>query len=99
MELAQAFAKWVGDSHEFELAAPAPLNLVCFRHKNGDSFNQEILDRVNNSGKIYLTHTKLDGKFTLRMCVGQTNTENQHVKTAWELIRETAHQLSASPVD
>ncbi len=99
VELAQAFASWVRDSPEFELAAPAPLNLVCFRHKNGDHFNQEILDRLNNGGKIYLTHTKLDGKFTLRMCIGQTYTESRHVKTAWELITETAQQLSASPAD
>ena len=99
VELAQAFASWVRDSPEFELAAPTPLNLVCFRHKNGDRFNQEILDRLNNGGKIYLTHTKLDGKFTLRMCIGQTTTESRHVKTAWELITETAQQVSASSAD
>jgi aromatic-L-amino-acid decarboxylase len=91
VELAQKFASWVAADKNFELAAPAPLNLVCFRHRGGDEITQSIMDRVNRSGELYLTHTKLDGKFTLRMSIGQTNTEFPHVDRAWARIRETAN--------
>jgi aromatic-L-amino-acid decarboxylase len=74
----------------FELAAPAPLNLVCFRHKGGDAVNQRIMDTLNRSGDLYLSHTKLDGKFTLRMSIGQTYTGHEHVAAAWAKIRAAA---------
>ncbi len=90
VRLAQQFAKWVGKDDGFELAAPAPLNLVCFRHKGGDAVNQEIMDRLNQSGDLFLTHTKLDGKLTLRLSVGQANTKLRHVENAWKRIREEA---------
>jgi aromatic-L-amino-acid decarboxylase len=93
IRMAQSFAKWVDESKDFELAAPAPLNLVCFRHKGGDEINQQILDRLNKSGKIYLTHTRLNDQLTLRMCIGQTNTEARHVKQAWKLIQEVSKQV------
>jgi aromatic-L-amino-acid decarboxylase len=88
--LAQEFARRVQSDFRFELAAPAPLSLVCFRHRHGDAANQQILDRLNASGRIYLTHTRLDGKLTLRMSIGQTNTERRHVEQAWNLIHEAA---------
>jgi aromatic-L-amino-acid decarboxylase len=90
VELAQAFAGWVRESADFELAAPAPLNLVCFRHKAGDEANRKLLENLNQTGALFLTHTVLEGKYTLRLCVGQNNTEEQHVRRAWELIRELA---------
>jgi aromatic-L-amino-acid decarboxylase len=93
VRLAQNFARWVQESEMFELAAPAPLNLVCFHHKGGDEANQILLDKLNNSGKLYLTHTKLDGRMTLRMCIGQTNTEARHVEEAWRLMVELAGDL------
>lgn len=55
--------------------------------------NQEIMDRLNRSGKLYLTHTKLKDRLTLRLCVGQTHTEERHVQQAWKLIQETATNL------
>ncbi|MBK8050924.1 MAG: aspartate aminotransferase family protein, partial [Anaerolineales bacterium] len=88
--LAQEFAQWVADDSDYELMAPAPLNLVCFRHKAGDGVNQAILERLNGSGDLYLTHTKLDGKYTMRMCIGQAKTERRHVARAWARIREEA---------
>jgi aromatic-L-amino-acid/L-tryptophan decarboxylase len=91
--LAQQFAEWVRADDRFDLAAPAPLNLVCFRLKAGDEANQALMERLNRSGSLYLTHTKLDGKFTLRFCVGQTNTVARHVERAWKLIREEAGKL------
>ena len=89
IELAQEFASWVKADSRFELAAPAPLNLVCFRHKGGDEVNQRIMDRLNRSGALYLTHTKLKDRFTLRMCIGQTGTERRHVQRAWNLIQQS----------
>ncbi len=88
--LAQQFARWIADSADFELAAPAPLNLVCFRHRAGDDQNRSLLEALNRTGKIYLTHTLLGGRFTLRFCVGQTQTEREHVEQAWQLIRDLA---------
>ena len=79
--LAQEFAGWVEQDPDFELAAPAPLNLVCFRHKSGDAINQAIMDRINRSGEMYFTHTKLDDKLTLRMCIAQTGTQRSMWKT------------------
>ena len=93
VRLAQQFADWVRKDDRFELAAPVPLNLICFRHKAGDAANQTIMDRLNRSGDLYLTHTKLNGKLTLRLCVGQTNTKARHVERAWERICEEAARV------
>jgi aromatic-L-amino-acid decarboxylase len=95
VEMAQEFAGWVEKDERFELAAPAPLNLVCFRHRGGDAINQRLLDRLNQSGDLYLTHTRLDGRLTLRLCVGQTHTESRHVAQAWQRIREGATAIEA----
>jgi len=92
--LAQEFVSWVRKDDRFEVAAPAPLNLVCFRLRGGDDANQMLMERLNRSGDLYLTHTRLDGKFTLRLCVGQTNTEARHVQTAWRRIQEEAAKIS-----
>jgi len=93
IELAQNFAKWVEEADQFELVAPAPLNLVCFRHVGGDTINQQLLDRLNRSGHMYLTHTLLNDQYALRFCVGQTHTEARHVEQAWQQIQETAKEL------
>ena len=90
VELAQQFAQWVRADDRFELAAPAPLNLVCFRHRAGDEANQRIMDRLNASGDLYLTHTRLNDRLTLRMSIGQSQTELRHVERAWQRIREEA---------
>ncbi len=90
VRLGQQFAEWVRHDARFELAAPAPLNLVCFRLKSGDEATQALMERLNASGDLFLTHTKLDGKFTLRLCVGQTNTEERHVERAWQRIQDEA---------
>jgi aromatic-L-amino-acid decarboxylase len=88
VRLAQQFAAWVRDDDHFEIPAPVPLNLVCFRHKGGDAVNQTIMDRLNRSGDLFLTHTKLNGKMTLRLSVGQTHTTARHVERAWKRILE-----------
>jgi aromatic-L-amino-acid decarboxylase len=93
VELAQRFAAWVRKDPRFELVVPPPLNLVCFRHRGGDPLNQRLLDLLNASGALYLTHTRLDGRLVLRLCVGQTHTELEHVERAWRLILETTGTL------
>lgn len=93
VELAQRFAGWVKNDSRFEVAAPAPLNLVCFRHKGGDEVNQRLMDGLNRSGDLYLTHTRLNDRLTLRLCVGQTNTQARHVERAWQRIQEEAAKL------
>jgi aromatic-L-amino-acid decarboxylase len=93
VQLTREFARWVQDDARFELAAPVPLNLVCFRHKAGDDANQQIMDRLNHSGDLYLTHTRLGGRLTLRICIGQTSTEKRHVERAWKRIQEEAGKL------
>jgi aromatic-L-amino-acid decarboxylase len=96
VRLAQQLVEWVRSDSRFELAAPAKLNLVCFRLRAGDRANQALLDRLNYSGQLYLTHTKLDGKFTLRFCVGQTSTEARHVEQAWRRIQQETAALENS---
>jgi aromatic-L-amino-acid/L-tryptophan decarboxylase len=97
--LAQQFARWIEQSSLFELAAPAPLNLVCFRLRGGDDPNRKLLEALNRTGRLYLTHTGVNGRFTLRLCVGQTHTEARHVQAAWKLIQETAQQLDTAGQD
>jgi aromatic-L-amino-acid decarboxylase len=91
--LAQEFAGWVEQDDRFELAAPVPLNLVCFRHKQGDAMNQRILDQINASGALLLTHTRLDDRLTLRMSIGQTHTQRRHVAAAWQEITAAVEGL------
>ncbi len=93
VELAHEFARWVSEDSRFELAAPAPLNLVCFRLCAGDEANQKLMDRLNASGDLYLTHTRLADRVTLRMSIGQTHTELRHVEWAWRRIREEADRV------
>ncbi len=93
VQLAQMFATWIRNDDRFELAASVPFNLVCFRHKGRDELNQELMDRLNRSGDLYLTHTRLNNKLTLRFCVGQTNTTERHVERAWNRIQEEAEKM------
>jgi aromatic-L-amino-acid/L-tryptophan decarboxylase len=90
VELAQELRGWIEADERFELAVPPPLNLVCFRHRGGDAINQGLLDRLNSSGELFLTHTRLDGKLTLRLSIGGTWTERRHVERAWRLIQQEA---------
>ncbi len=96
VRLAQEFASWVDADDQFELAVKPPLSLVCFRHLGSDAINERILDHVNRSGALYLTHTKLRGRYTLRFSVGQTNTRAEHVERAWSLIQQAAGEASSA---
>jgi len=94
---ARDLAGWVEADPEFELAAPVTLGLVCFRHRGGEAVTQEILDVLNTSGRLCLTHTRLNGRLALRFAIGQTNCERRHIVQAWQLIRETAAACLARP--
>lgn len=102
IQWAKDFAGWVESEPGFELLAPAPLATVCFRLKpkgmneeiNLNTLNQQFLEKINADGSIFLTHTKLNGKFTVRFVVGQTNTEKRHVEEAWRLIRKIAGEMA-----
>jgi len=92
MELAREFADWVDQSEDFERLAPVPFSLVCFRAHpravaNGpdlDALNESLMNEVNRRGRVYLSHTRLAGKLTLRLAVGNIRTTREHIKLAWD---------------
>jgi len=94
--LAREFADWVKAETEWEVVAPIPFSLVCFRYAPSgvheevlNEMNARILAHVNASGEVFLSHTKLDGRYVLRLAVGNIRTEERHVRRAWELLRES----------
>ncbi len=93
------FARWIVDDFNFELLAPAPLATVCFRLKPDgmdedalNDLNKKLLEKINDSENVFLTHTTLNGKYTIRFVVGQTHTEKRHIEAAWEIIKDAARQ-------
>lgn len=95
MRLAQVFAEWARNDPQFELLAPVPFSVVCFRVRPKgmpeaelDTYNEALLQKLNQSGEVFLSHTKLNGVLTLRLAIGHIRTEERHVRRAWELIRE-----------
>jgi aromatic-L-amino-acid/L-tryptophan decarboxylase len=91
--MAQEFAGWVRESADFELTVEPVLNVVCFRHKSTDESNMKLMQAVNETGKAFFTHTKLNGQAVLRMSIAQTHTEEKHVRQTWDLIREMARKI------
>jgi aromatic-L-amino-acid decarboxylase len=91
--LAEEFASWIQADDAFELAAPPRLNLVCFRHRSGDAATMAVLDRVNATGKAYLTHTRLGDATAIRMSIGQRTTEGRHVEAAWKALKQAAVEI------
>ena len=93
VKLAQEFHSWVKEDDRFELVAPAPLSLVCFRLKGEDRLNQRLMNSLNESGELYITHTKLGGRLVLRLAVDAPFTQRRHVERAWSLIQEPAEAI------
>jgi aromatic-L-amino-acid decarboxylase len=102
IQMAQMFARWIDRSPDFERLAPAPFSVVCFRFNPPDrhlaesdleALNARLLDEVNRSGEVFLSHTKLDGRYTLRMAIGHIRTTERHVARAWELLQRHAREM------
>jgi aromatic-L-amino-acid/L-tryptophan decarboxylase len=96
VQAAQDLAGWVEKDPDWELAVAAPLNLVCLRHRGGDDVTQSVLERVNAGGRMFATHTRLDGHYVIRMSIGQTHTQHRHVEQAWDLLRAAAAEVTAT---
>ena len=104
IELARRFAAWVDADPHFERLAPTPLSTVCFRaHPDGlddepalERLNATLLERLNATGEAYLSHTKLHGRYTLRLAVGNMRTEERHLARAWDLLHQALHDEYAA---
>ncbi|HWW74381.1 MAG TPA: pyridoxal-dependent decarboxylase, partial [Pyrinomonadaceae bacterium] len=105
--LAREFAAWVGALDEWELLAPVPFSVVCFRARPSlegetedvraarlDALNERLMNAVNATGEAFLSHTKLGGVFTLRLAVGNIRTTEQHVRRFWDLLNEKLSEVS-----
>jgi aromatic-L-amino-acid decarboxylase len=90
IRLAELFEAWVRDEPGWELCAPRPFSVVCFRLEGCDEENQALLARINASGKVFLSGATLDGRFVLRLAVGNARTEEEDVRLAWDVLREEA---------
>jgi len=100
IKMGKWFKEQVEGSDDFELMAPAPLNTICFRFNPNqktdlepDQLNEQLLERLNSSGKVFMTHTKLNGNYTIRAVFGQTEVKWRHVKNTWNLICQEADLL------
>lgn len=99
-ELAREFAGWIDRSADWQRVAPVPFSLVCFRYApaglsaaSADAATAAILERVNASGRAYLSHTKLGGRYTLRLAIGNLRTQHRHVAEAWALLQDAAREM------
>jgi aromatic-L-amino-acid decarboxylase len=90
LRLAAAFERWVDEEPGWEVFAPRLFSLVCFRRDDGDEENERLLERVNASGEVFLSHTRLDSRFVLRLAVGNARTTEDDVRLAWEVLRREA---------
>lgn len=96
LRLAQIAKTLIEEDSHFEIAAPVPFSLVCFRHRSDNLFNQRLLAEINSTGKAFLSHTVLNGRFVLRFAVGNFQTNESDIREVWHLIRQTAQQLSVA---
>ncbi len=94
LRLAQILKSLIEADDDFELSAPVPLSLVCFRHRSDNASNERLLAHINATGKAFLSHTVLHGKFVLRFAIGNFQTNEQDVRETWDLIRLTARQVA-----
>jgi aromatic-L-amino-acid decarboxylase len=90
VRLAQLFASWVEDTPGWEVVAPHPFSVVCFRREGSDEENEALLARVNASGEAFLTHTRLNGRLVLHLAVGNVRTTEDDVRRAWEALQQAA---------
>jgi aromatic-L-amino-acid decarboxylase len=91
VELARLFEGWVRAEPGWELCAPRPFSVVCFRREGEDADNEALLERVNRTGEIFISHTRLNGRFVLRLAIGHESTTEDDVRRAWSVLREHAN--------
>ncbi len=96
IDQAQLLKSFIEADSDFELSAPVPLSLVCFRHRASNRLNQQLLAELNASGKAFLSHTILNGNYVLRCAFGNYLTTNEDVQQTWQLIREIAQRCQAN---
>jgi aromatic-L-amino-acid/L-tryptophan decarboxylase len=96
MRLARLFAGWVERSDRFELVAPVPFSVVCFRARGTDELNESLLERINGSGEMFISHTRLHGRYTLRLAIGNLHTTESHITHAWTLIQRILDDIRRS---
>ncbi|HEV8053772.1 MAG TPA: hypothetical protein VGP30_02970, partial [Candidatus Limnocylindrales bacterium] len=109
MEMARELAAWVDAEPDAERLAPVPFSTVCLRWRPAawigreadpavssalDSLNAQLMDAVNATGEVFLSHTRLDGRFTIRVAINHIRTERRHIERAWELITEHGRRLA-----
>ncbi|HMN17587.1 MAG TPA: aminotransferase class I/II-fold pyridoxal phosphate-dependent enzyme [Ignavibacteriaceae bacterium] len=97
---AKEFSNRIIEANDFELTAPVPFSTVCFRYNPGgkteaelNTINEKLLEKINSTGKIFLSHTKLYEKFVIRLTIGGIRHEQRHIENAWELVKTTAREL------
>jgi aromatic-L-amino-acid decarboxylase len=90
IRLAELFEGWVRDEPGWELCAPRPFSVVCFRREGSDQENEALLERVNASGEVFLSGTRLDGRFVLRLAAGNARQTEDDVRVAWEVLQRCA---------
>jgi aromatic-L-amino-acid decarboxylase len=90
VRLAQLFASWVEEEPGWEVVAPHPFSVVCFRREGTDDENADILERVNATGEVLISHTRLNGRYVLHLAVGNMRTTEEDVRRAWDLLRGVA---------
>ena len=90
IRLAALFESWVKAEEGWEVVAPRHFSVVCFRRDDSDHANEALMERVNADGEIFLSHTKLDGRFVLRLAIGNERTTESDVVRGWEALRRAA---------
>jgi aromatic-L-amino-acid decarboxylase len=93
VRLAELFEGWVRAEPGWEISAPRHFSLVCFRRDGSDEDNELLVERVNATGELFLSHTKLGGRYVLRLAIGQERTSEPDVSLAWEVLRREAASL------
>jgi aromatic-L-amino-acid/L-tryptophan decarboxylase len=93
VRLASIFEEWVAAAPGWEVCAPRPFSVVCFRLSGSDERNRELLERVNSTGEIFISHCVLNGRYVLRLAVGQQRTTEDDVRLAWDVLRHEAASL------
>ena len=88
VRLAELFEGWVREEPGWEICAPRHFSLVCFRRDGSDEENEQIVERVNRSGELFLSHTRLNGRYVLRLAIGNERTREDDVRRAWETLRQ-----------